>query len=534
MSMADFGFWNIARDYPNRLAVIGPDGERVTYQELRERADRLVDVLRRRGLDHGDGVAFVLPNCVDFLVIVLAANQTGLYYTPLNHNLVGAEIRYILENSEAKAFIAHETFSGAAVDAIANLDRSVPVRLAIGTIDGFDSYTDAIADASPAHPDRRAAGSLMAYTSGTTGRPKGVRRALSGLEPEAADELVRDYNLMTVFGIQAREGEVHYCVSPLYHNSPGSWVIFALQLGHTVLLGTKFDAETFLEVVERERVTSTHMVPVQFVRLLKLDEETRTKYDVSSLKVVAHAGAPCPPDVKRQMIEWLGPVVYEYYSSSEGIGGTVVTPQEAIERPGTVGRPYRPNIELKILDDAGIELPPGEVGLVYATPQGGKENFEYFKDAGKTAGARSGDYFTAGDFGYLDEDGYLYLASRRTDLILSGGVNIYPAEIESQLIRHPSVADVAVIGIPNSEWGEEVKAVVQLMDGVAADTSTAGELEAFCRANLAGYKIPRSFDFVDQLPRDPNGKMYKNKLRAARTELPAETARTQVNTSRPG
>lgn len=520
--MSDFGFWSMARNHPERLAVVGPDGERVTYGELRERANRLVDALRRRGLDQGDGVAFVLPNCVDFLVIVLAANQAGLYYTPLNHNLVGAEIRYILENSEAKAFIAHEEFAKSAVDAVAGIDRPELVRLAIGDIDGFESYADALADGSPAEPERRASGSLMAYTSGTTGRPKGVRRPLSGREPEVVDQHSRPYNLMAVFGLEAVAGEVHYCVSPLYHNSPGSWTIFALQLGHTVVLGTKFDPERFLEAVEREGVTSTHMVPVQFFRLLKLDETTRKRYDVSSLKVVAHAGAPCPPEVKRQMIDWFGPVIYEYYSSSEGIGGTIVTPQEALERPGTVGRPYQPSIELKILDDAGNELPPGEIGMVYATPQGGKASFEYFKDAGKTAGARRGDFFTAGDFGYLDKDGYLFLASRRTDLILSGGVNIYPAEIESALIQHPSVADVAVIGVPNAEWGEEVKAVVQLIEGVAADAATTADLAAFCRANLAGYKVPRSIDFIDRLPRDPNGKMYKGKLREAYwTEAPA-------------
>jgi long-chain acyl-CoA synthetase len=266
-----------------------------------------------------------------------------------------------------------------------------------------------------------------------------------------------------------------------------------------------------LEAVEKYRVTSSHMVPIQFHRLLQLPQEIRAKYDLSTLRLIAHAGAPCPPDTKRRMLEWLGPIIFEYYSASEGIGGTIATPEDAQERPGTVGRPYRPGSVIKILDDDGNEVPCGEVGTVYTSVAG--TGFQYFKDDQKSAAARRGSLFTAGDFGRLDEDGYLYLVSRRTDLILSGGVNIYPAEIEGVLCEHPAVADAAVFGIPNAEWGEEVKAVVQLLPGTAQDAATTAELLQHCRGRLAPFKVPKSIEFFDELPRDPNGKMYKRALR---------------------
>jgi long-chain acyl-CoA synthetase len=266
-----------------------------------------------------------------------------------------------------------------------------------------------------------------------------------------------------------------------------------------------------LRAIADHRVTSTHMVPIQFHRLLDLSEELRKSFDLSSLRLVAHAGAPCPPDVKRRMIEWLGPIVYEYYSASEGVGGTIASPQDALERPGTVGRPYREGSLVKILDDDGKEVPPGEIGTVYTSVAGA--GFRYFKDDEKSASARRGDLFTVGDFGRVDEDGYLYLVSRRTDLILSGGVNIYPAEIEGALAGHPAVADAAVFGIPSEEWGEEVKAVVQPATGTTGSPGLAAELIAHCRDRLAPFKAPKTVDFVEELPRDPNGKLYKRKLR---------------------
>lgn len=511
--MSDFGFWSYARAMPETVAVVSPDGERVTYGEVRSRANQLVHALRERGLSHGDGIAFLLPNCVEFLVVVLAANQAGMYYTPLNHNLVSGEIAYILQNSEAKAFIAHEQFAAVATTAAAGADVEGLLCLALGDVESFESFDQALAAQPGTEPDHRTAGSLMSYTSGTTGRPKGVRRPLSGLQPEQQDQLARSFNMLELFGLEPGGDNAHLCVSPMYHNAPHSWALFALQIGHTVVLTSKFDPKRFLAIVQEERITSTHMVPIQFYRLLQLPDDVRDRYDVSSLRVVAHAGAPCPPEVKRRMIEWFGPVIYEYYSSSEGIGGTIVTPREALERPGTVGRAYQPGSVIKIIDDAGQELPAGEIGLVYTSLPGGATSFRYFKDPQKSEGARRGELFTAGDYGYLDDDGYLFLASRRTDLILSGGVNIYPAEIENALLEHPLVADVAVFGIPNTEWGEEVKAVVQLVDDIEGSPEIAAELLGFCRERLAAFKVPRSVDFTDELPRDPNGKMYKRRLR---------------------
>jgi len=509
--VGETGFWNVSRKYPDRVAIVQAAGEQITYGELAGQANQLVHALRKLGVRRGDGIAILQPNRAEFVTAVLAAGQAGMFYTPVNHNLVSSEIAYILGNAEAKAFIAHERFAEKARDAAAEAQSPALACLAVGEIPGFHSYEELVGAQPVESPTEREAGSLMSYTSGTTGRPKGVRRPLSGLSPEEQDEPSLAFNMLSVLGLPPGEDNVHLCVSPLYHNAPGGYAMFALQLGHALVLMEKFKPEPMLEVVQQQRVTSSHMVPIQFHRLLELPEETRTKYDVSSLRLIAHAGAPCPPDTKRRMIEWLGPVVYEYYSASEGIGGTIATPQDALARPGTVGRPYRPGSVITILDDDGNEVPRGEVGTVYTSVAGA--GFQYFKDDEKSAAARRGDLFTVGDFGRMDEDGYLYLVSRRTDLILSGGVNIYPAEIESVLCEHPSVADAAVFGIPNVEWGEEVKAVVQLLSGTPGDAATTTELLAYCRSRLASFKVPKSVDFVDELPRDPNGKMYKRKLR---------------------
>jgi long-chain acyl-CoA synthetase len=505
------GFWNVARAHPERVAIIEEGGRRFTYKDLAGRANQLVHLLRRRGLGRGDGIAILQPNCAEFMTAVLAAAQAGLYYTPVNHNLLASEIAYILQNSEAKAFIAHERFADKAISAVDESGVSNLTCIAVGEVAGFPDYEELLAQEPPDPPADRQAGSLLAYTSGTTGRPKGVRRPLSGLTPEQQDVVAMPMNMLAVLGLPAGEDNVHLCVSPLYHNAPGGYASFALQLGHTLVLMEKFKPEPMLRVVQEQRVTSTHMVPIQFHRLLELPEDVRNGYDLSRLRLVAHAGAPCPPDVKRRMIEWLGPIVYEYYSASEGVGGTVASPQDALERPGTVGRPYREGSLVKILDDDGKELPAGEIGTIYTSVAGA--GFRYFKDDAKSESARRGELFTVGDFGRVDEDGYLYLVSRRTDLILSGGVNIYPAEVEGVLAEHPAVSDAAVFGIPSEEWGEEVKAVVQPAPGAAGDPDLAAELIAHCRARLAAFKAPKTVDFLEELPRDPNGKLYKRNLR---------------------
>ena len=347
----------------------------------------------------------------------------------------------------------------------------------------------------------------MNYTSGTTGRPKGVRRNLPGTEPEAGG---RGFGgMLTMFGLQPFDDNVHIVGSPLYHTAVLVFAGSAIHSGHTVVVMDKWTPEQMLHLIDTYKVTNTHMVPTQFVRLLGLPEETRAKYDVSSLRHMVHAAAPCPPDVKRQMIEWWGPVIDEYYAASEG-GGTLVYAKDWLEHPGTVGRAW-PGAEIVILDDDDNELPANEIGTVYMHMMAG--SFEYYKDKDKTEKSRRGRFFTVGDVGFLDDDGWLFLSDRKTDMIISGGANIYPAEIESELIMHPKVADVAVFGIPHDDWGEEVKAVVEPVEGVDGSPELEAEILEWAGTRLAKFKTPRTIDFTEELPRDPNGKLYKRKLR---------------------
>jgi long-chain acyl-CoA synthetase len=347
----------------------------------------------------------------------------------------------------------------------------------------------------------------MNYTSGTTGRPKGVRRNLSGVDPETGGGGFG--GMLFMFGLQPFDDNVHIVGSPLYHTAVLVFAGAAIHIGHTVVVMDKWSPQQMLHLIDQYRVTNTHMVPTQFVRLLGVPDEERAKYDVSSLRHMVHAAAPCPPDVKRQMIEWWGPVIDEYYAASEG-GGTLVYAKDWLDHPGTVGRAW-PISEVVILDDDGNELPAGEIGTVYMAM--GTGHFEYFKDKEKTEKSRRGRFFTVGDVGYLDDDGWLFLSDRKTDMIISGGANIYPAEIESELIMHPKVADVAVFGIPHDDWGEEVKAVVEPVEGVTAGSELEAEILAWSATRLAKFKTPRTIDFTDEMPRDPNGKLYKRKLR---------------------
>jgi long-chain acyl-CoA synthetase len=312
-----------------------------------------------------------------------------------------------------------------------------------------------------------------------------------------------------MFGIPPLSSQVHLCGSPLYHTAVLVFAGSSLHYGHTVVLMDKWTPELCLERISRYRVTTSHMVPTQFHRLLALPEEVKRRYDVSSVRYMVHAAAPCPIDVKRRMIEWWGPAIYEYYAASEG-GGTLVTPEEWLQYPGTVGRAW-PTSEVRILDDSGSPCPPGQPGTVWMAL--GSADFKYHKDDAKTEANRRDGFFTVGDVGYLNEAGYLFLCDRKIDMIIAGGVNIYPSEIEGELLKHPKVADVAVFGIPHEDWGEEVKAVIEPAPGVDAGPALAEEILAFCAANMAKYKCPRSIDFVAALPRDPNGKLYKRKLR---------------------
>jgi long-chain acyl-CoA synthetase len=505
--MESAGLWNIARENPTLTAVVTPTGEDVSYAELAGLADRYGRGLQALGLRAGDTVAVMLPNGVDLLAVYFAALQCGFYFVPVNWHLVGAEVAYLLKDSESKAFVAHERFASVARDAVEEAGLPAPARFAVGSIHGFGALSELGASEPEGRPRNLTLGAPMVYTSGTTGRPKGVRRALTGADPDAPP--AAGVYFFGIFGLVPFDGHVHLCCSPLYHTAVLNFATLAIQLGHPAVLMDGFDAEEMLRLIEKYKVTHSHMVPTQFRRLLALPEAARAQYDVSSLRQMIHGAAPCPDEVKRRMLGWWGPVVTEYYAATEG-GGTKINAAEWVEHPGSVGLPW-PGSVVAILDDAGNALPAGQQGLVYMRM--GKSTFEYHGDAEKTKAGRSGDMFTLGDVGYLDEDGYLFLCDRKADMIISGGVNIYPAEIENVLSEHPAVGDVAVFGIPHEEWGEEIKAVVEPAAGFTGGPELAGELLEFARARLARFKVPRSFDFVDELPRDPNGKLYKRRLR---------------------
>jgi long-chain acyl-CoA synthetase len=449
----------------------------------------------------------VLPNSVEVFELYLAALQAGWYLVPINHHLVGPEIAYIVRDCDAKAFVAHERFADVCAAAAKELGFPQDRSFAVGRVPGFASF-ESLKDGQPTIlPSERRTGTVMNYTSGTTGKPKGVRRALPAADPESS--ALSFGGMLLLFGLQPHDDNVHICGSPLYHTAVLVFAGGSLHLGHTVVLMDKWTPEGMLDLIDRYRVTSSHMVPTQFHRMLALPEDTKARYDLSSLRHMVHAAAPCPIDVKRRMLEWWGPVIDEYYAASEG-GGTMVLPEEWLKKPGTVGKAW-PISEVVILDDEGKELPPNEVGTVYMAISG--VEFEYYKDKEKTDKNRVGRFFTVGDIGYLDEDGYLFLRDRKADMIISGGANIYPAEIESVLLTHPKVGDAAVFGIPHEDWGEEVKAVIEPAANVEPSPELADNILAFCADKLAKFKTPKTVDFVAEMPRDPNGKLYKRRLR---------------------
>jgi long-chain acyl-CoA synthetase len=501
------GLWKIAEEEPDHLALVDPDEKHVSYGELAAMANRLSHGLRAMGLETGGGIAVALPNSVDFLALYFAAVQVGLYFTPINWHLVGPEIAYIVDDSEASVFIAHADFADAATNAANEVGLSPDRLFAVGDIPGFRSYSELSEGQPDSLPPDRTAGSNMQYTSGTTGRPKGVRRKLSGMNPDDAAALSGLF--FSLFGIKAHDGNVHICGSPLYHTAPLIFTTTSTSLGHSVVLMEKWTPEDMLRLIERYRVTTSHMVPTQFHRLLALPDDVKERYDLSSLRTMIHAAAPCPVEIKQRMLDWWGPVIVEYYAATEG-GGTLVTPEQWLKKPGTVGTPW-PTSEIKIFDDEGNDVPTGEPGTVYMRMGAGE--FEYFKDEEKTRKARHAGYFTVGDIGYLDEDGYLFLCDRKSDMIISGGANIYPAEIEGVFLTHPKVGDVAVFGIPHPDWGEEIKAVIEPADGIEASEDLTNELLAFASERLGKFKLPKSIDYIEEMPRDPNGKLYKRRLR---------------------
>ena len=504
----ELGFWKIAEANPDHLALVTPDEEEIRAGELLAKVNQLTHGFRELGLQPGDAVAMLLPNCAEVFELFLALGQAGIYLIPINWHLVGPEIAYIVQDCEAKAFVVDARFADTATAAADEIGFPAEGRFSVGgTIPSFRAYEE-LTDGQPTTtPADRTAGLVMNYTSGTTGRPKGVRRALPGVDPETAGGGFG--GMLYLFGVQSFDDNVHIIGSPLYHTAVLVFGGASIHIGHTVVVMDKWTPEGMLHLIDKYEVTTTHMVPTQFVRLLGLPEAVRAKYDVSSTRHMIHAAAPCPPQIKRQMIEWWGNSIDEYYAASEG-GGTYVTAEEWMLKPGTVGKKW-PFSEVVILDDDGTELGAGQVGTVYFHMPSG--NFEYFKDEEKTKNSRSGKFFTVGDAGYMDEEGWLFLSDRKIDMIISGGANIYPAEIESELIMHPKVADVAVFGIPNDDWGEEVKAVIEPVEGATGGPELEAEIMAYCEERLAKFKRPKTIDFTAEMPRDPNGKLYKRKLR---------------------
>jgi long-chain acyl-CoA synthetase len=489
-----------ARQPPARPAVISPWGTR-TFAELNAKSNQLARALRHRGVAAKDALALISGNLPEFSEVAFAAQRAGLRLTPVNWHLTGDEAGYVVDNCESTALVADAKHAEVARIAASAAPRAT-VRLAIGgEIDGFESYEDAVAAEDDSDLDDPEPGSTMLYTSGTTGRPKGVDRPAANRQAGM---------IAGIFGYVPGV-DLNLCTGPLYHAAPLAFShLIPLISGAGVVTMERWDAEDALRLIEAHKITHTHMVPTMFVQLLKLPEEVRNRYDVSSLRHVLHGAAPCPVHVKHALIDWLGPVVFEYYAATEGTG-TMVDSPTWLSRPGTVGKVV-PDGQVKIGDEDGNELARTEIGTVFLrAPDAGR--FEYFKAKDKTDSAYRGDYYTLGDVGYMDEEGFLFLTDRSVDLIITGGVNVYPTEIDAVLLAHPMVADSATIGIPNDEWGEEVKSVVELAAGIEASRDLEAELIEFARERLAHFKCPKTIDFIDTLPRQDNGKIYRRLLR---------------------
>lgn len=491
---------------PDKPAYIfAASGETVTYGDLEARSNQGAQLFRSLGLAVGDHIAIMMENHPAFFTLCWAAQRAGLYYTAISYRLQEEEVAYIVEDCEAKVFIT----THAQRDLAGRLAGRLNVHrfMLDGTIEGFGSWEDAVATRPAAPIADETEGADMLYSSGTTGRPKGIKVPLSGEPLGSAGGLLG----LTQALYQMDENVRYLSPAPLYHSAPLRYNMAVMRHGGTSVIMERFDPEEALALIEKHRLTHGQFVPTMFVRMLKLPEADRLRYDVSSLKVAIHAAAPCPVPVKQAMMDWWGPVIHEYYAGTEGNGFCAAGPQEWLAHPGTVGRPLLGAVH--ICDDDGRELPPGETGTIYFSDGG---TFEYHNDPDKTADSQHPSqrgWTTLGDMGYVDEDGFLFLTDRKTFMIISGGVNIYPQEVENLLVTHEKVADVAVFGVPNEEFGEEVKAVVQPISMDLAGPELAEELIAFCRAHLAHLKCPRSVDFEAELPRHPTGKLYKRLLR---------------------
>jgi long-chain acyl-CoA synthetase len=487
---------------PDAVFIHDPCGKTHSFGEVNANANRIVRLMRQAGLAAGDSVALACSNRAEFVGVLAATKRAGLRITPVNWHLTADEIAYIVADCEAKALFAEDRIA-AAGPAAAQCPNLV-LKVAIGgPIDGFEDYDKTLAALDGSDIDDPVLGNQMMYTSGTTGRPKGVYRPNPVIAPPGIYAL-RGYD---------HAASVQLCAGPAYHAAPLAFdVNGAMGAGCQLVFMDKWDSELVLRTLVEKRVTHLHLVPIMFQRLLALPDEVKARYDIGHVKYIVHGAAPCPPEVKLAMIEWFGPIVHEYYAGSEGGAGFVIDSHEWLKKPGSVGK--RPALlGSRILDEQGAECPPGVPGTIYhQLPPGG--GFTYFKDEAKTQKNRVGDHFTLGDVGYYDEDGYLFLTGRDAETIISGGVNIYPQEIDNELIKHDAVADSSTVGIPHAEWGEQVRAVILLKDGYAPSEELAEEILGFARANLPGFKVPRGVDFVTELPRSEAGKIQRNKVRA--------------------
>ncbi|MEE2030635.1 acyl-CoA synthetase [Rhodococcus chondri] len=508
--------------YPGRYAATDPDrpavyeatsGRTLTYRQLEDASVRLAHWLRAHGVGVGDHIAVITVNDATVFELYWGAMRSGVYITLVNTHLAPAEAAYIVDDCDAKVLVVAAQLAELAEE-IVPLTPNVIHRLAFGgPVPGHLHYEDEVADLPVTPPADQPRGSDMLYSSGTTGRPKGIKPALTGAQvgDEPGSPLLKQ---VRQFGFD--ETSVYLSPAPIYHAAPLRYSASTQALGGTVVLMDRFDPERSLEYIERYRVTHTQWVPTHFVRLLKLPREVRERYDLSSMKCAVHSAAPCPVEVKQELMRWWGEIVYEYYSATEAIGNTHVTPQEWLGKPGTVGKTGGPGTLglARICDSSGRRLPAGEIGTVYFERP--DFSFEYHKDPDKTASTRhpfEENWFTTGDLGYLDDEGYLFLTGRDKFTIISGGVNIYPQEIENVLTLHPLVADVAVVGVPDDDRGERVEAFVQLAAGETGSEETERDIIAFCQERLSRFKCPRYVRFVDALPRTPTGKMVKGQLR---------------------
>jgi fatty-acyl-CoA synthase len=496
-----------AQTHPGKPAIImAQSGETMSYAELDRASNKAAHYFRSLGIQDRETIALCVENRPDYFAIMWGALRSGLFVVPVSSKLTAEEVDYIVRDSGAKLLIISAWISASPRDIAKRLGGDVALAMFGDPVPGFASWQAAVAEKPVTPIADECAGSPMLYSSGTTGRPKGVRLPLSEDREIVAGNLLVEI-CRNVFGID--ENAVYLCPAPLYHAAPLHYSLSVHRLGGTVVVMEKFDAEGTLRAIDRHKITSSQFVPTHFVRMLKLPEEVRARYGMASLKVAIHAAAPCPVPVKQAMIDWWGEIIWEYYAGSEGAGTTIINSQDWLAHPGSVGRPV--GCAIHICDEGGEELPQGETGMVYFESA---SSFSYHNDAEKTAEARNAKgWATLGDIGRLDEEGYLYLTDRKSFMIISGGVNIYPQEIENLLITHDKVMDAAVIGAPDPEMGEKVVAIVQPIDWADATEAFAEELSNWMREHLSSIKLPRQIDFRKELPRQATGKLYKRLLR---------------------